>query len=617
VIIFNIYYFHRQYFIISIFLMLKYSMEDINNQRSDIPPFNPQSPTEINPIPQKNKLPKKVIVLVVLLLLIITTIVVGTVFFKKTTITKINPTETNTNEVDIKANSGWKIYRNDVLGIEFQYPEKWGNLTLAPSENITDLKTINKDFLNLEDNNLLRYMVEIRFSQNPYITFNFINDKYPGYKYPNGFAAKYGPIDNFQKLITTKNICDYHFSFKNDVDGRNVTYLESDNKCEDNIKTTLFFENPDATNQSGDKYFNYQIKQYFYKKLNNGYFDNLLISNDLVSYQGSEIDLDSSQVINKGKTEIPYDLSSSNFKEFVESIKTFTPPIPTPITFSQNSNQDPNIITIYQYYFYLATQKLNDAYEMYLNKNISFDTFTQWYGQVFNTNVYNIQKTGTNIYTFNVDLLESNKSTTKYKVVMEVNNSKINTLSSEQIISDEVKFGNYTAYTRIKSNKNEVVLVKDGKEKVIESADNDYQNKIETTMSFYNPKFSPLGNYLIYDSSGWEWGSPTIYDIIKGQKIKIDLSYANIIFTRDEKNLISCTSDGIGSGVSAMIYSLPTFSLKKDFKNSIDNLGISGVMSANCSYTPEKSEISIIISDGEKQQKTIKYNLDNGQESVQ
>lgn len=590
--------------------------------------LNPESNSETNLTPLKPKKTKIYIIPIVFFTAILAFVL--NFFIQKPKLIKTSP-EIVLTEKKSEVQLGWTKYRNDILGIEFQYPQRWGNITLSPYENITDLKTINKEFLNTTNNNF-RDMVEIRFSNNNWIDFDFINDQYPGENYPNGFAEKYGPMDNFQKLIITKNICDYHFSFKNDVDGRNVTYLESDDKCEDNIKTTLFFENPDATNQSGNRYFNYQIKQYFYKKLNNAYFDNLLISNYLVSYQGSESDLNSNQIIAKSKPEIPYDLSSSNFKEFVESIKTFTPSTPTPIIFSEKSGEDKNITTIRKYYFYLATRKLQDAYEMYLTKNITFDEFTKWYGLVFNTNVYNIKQIKANTYVFDVDISEQNKKeVAKYRIRMEIINNKINILSSEQITSKEVSFASLTAYTRIKSNKNEIVLIKDGQEIIIDSGDNDWQNKMATTRNFSDPKFSPQGNYLTYFLGGWEYSGGRVYDI-KNSHILTNISIPFPTFieiSNNEKYIVGCYESGMSGEYGAFVSSFPEYKVQYDFfKNSNFNVTRKCILTNGfeetymcdryeCKVTGDIAEFSVksqeFVRSEDKINLLLKFNLTTGQ----
>lgn len=202
-----------------------------------------------------------------------------------------------------------------------------------------------------------------------------------------------------------------------------------------------------------------------------------------------------------------------------------------------------------------------------------------------------------------------------------VNDNNVDTLSSEEI-SDEVKFGEYSAYIRLKSGKNEVVLTKNGTQKVIDSgSDNALElvNGVDTYKTFGHLKFSPKGTYLIYSVSGWEWHSSVIYDINKNQEINLDLWGADIILTDDEKYFISCTSDGAGPGVSVKIYTTPKFNLKKDFQNTIDNIGIESPLFSTCSYSPEKSELNIVLSNGgiNNKEKIIKYNFINDQETVQ
>jgi len=564
---------------------------------------------ETNLIPLKPKKTKIYIVAIVFFIAIITLLL--SFFIQKTKLTKTNHENTSTGK-NTEVQSGLTKYRNDILGIEFQYPETWGEIILRPYENITHLQTVNKDFLSNTDNDF-RYMVEISFSKNNWIKLNFINDLYPGKKFPNGGAFQYGPMDNFQTLKTSQNICNYHFNFQNVVYDHNINFSERDDRCEDNIKTTLFFENPDSNNSSGEKYYNYKIEQYFFKKLTNNFFDNLLIENFISSYQGEDSNLTFNQVLQK-ENEIDYfNTSSSEFKQFVKSIKVFSPPTPTPLIFFQNSGEDPNITIIRQYYFYLATQKLSEAYDMYQNKNINFDEFKKWYDQVFNTNIYNIKQTNSNIYTFNVDLFEKNLPIAKYKVTMEVNNNKINTLSSEEILGEEVKFGNLTVYSRLKSNKNEMVLInQDGKEIVIESADNDLENKMESTKTFSNPKFSSQGNYLTYEIGGWEYFGNNIYDI-KNNKFIDDQnsSFASVYeISKDEKYLINCGESRFAGDIKAAIFSFPDLNPKFNFLDGIeDNVD----HSFNCFYDSSKNTVKFTLTDSNQDNaviKTIIYNLD-------
>lgn len=456
--------------------------------------------------------------------------------------------------------AGWKHYINDTLGIEFQYPQQWGEVKLGPTENITNLQTVNKDFLEDEDNDY-RYMVEIGFSQNDDINLHFINNYFQGSKYPNGYAYLYGPANNFIQLKNTGNICDYHLLFDHRPQYPDIVE-EQYNVCENHVKTTL---TKDSHFDSG--YHNYKVSQFYFKKINNGFFDNLLIENYITSTGDENGNLIYEDLINKNNSQNNHQQNMTLFKEFVKTIGVFTPPRPTPITFSVKSGEDSNIATIRQYYFYLATQKLEAAYAMYQNQNISFIEFTSWYDQVFNTKIGNIKQINLNTYEFDVDILEQNQPVSKYRVIMEVKNGKINTLSSEQITSDEVKFNNLTAYTRTKLHKNEVVLFKNGQEIVIDSADNDFEKKMGTTAFFSDPKFSSFGNYLTYSVGVWEAGYSKIYDIKNNKFINDPEGFTSSLYqiSANEKSLVNCGFSRFDGTERAMIYSFPDLSPQYDF----------------------------------------------------
>lgn len=580
----------------------------------------------------KIKLPSKKIIIT---LVIVFFIVIGTVLFliyqKKQTAQKVNtspiPVEqpkliNNLSDPKIDSNTtipkNWKEYRNNLLGISFKYPPEWGNVQIEPYRNLTHLKEF-KDQL-IKDYPESDQVINVRFQNSTvFISLKFVGNEYLGDKYPNSKVDDFGYIDNFSQLQKSGNICDYHFSF-GPSENFSGNLSEIYNTCVDGIKTVVTADNILASQN-----YTFKSEQFFFKKLNNGYFDNLLIRYFIESDHSLNNIADQDKLFPQEKLK-----DMSLFRKFVSTIQSFTPVTTNNIIPKIDSSDSQDIKTIKQYYSLLVNQKLTEAFAIHQNPKFSFEDFTSWYNQIFGANVYNIKQISSNTYRFDVDLSEKNQPVLKYRITTEVNNNKINNLSSEQILSNEVKFGDYIAYSRLKSNKNEIVLIKNGEEKVIDSGDNDYENNFSTTVSFYEPSFSPLGNYLIYSSSGWEWLSVNLYDITKQQKISIDLDYADIFFSQDEKYLLSCTSTSIGSGVSAKIYSSPDFGVKRDFQSIIDNLTFDPVvkdnysdtdfkaylMDAKCSYSPEKSEFIITVVNSDDQQRTIKYNLNTNQETI-
>lgn len=452
-------------------------------------------------------------------------------------------------------------FRNEILGLEFDYPKDWGEISMSPSNNITNLANVNEEFLDGNDQNDNKYMVTLSFSKYSSTEIKLINDSYPGTFYPSGGAYVYGPMDNFKKLIKSKNICDYEINFY-----KGVYYAyEIYNSCNKGIKESVIIEG-----QNNYNYEDYHLKRWGYKRLKNGYFDNMVLLSNVAFVQSNNLSQKMTMEEIKLKDEIDENKFQEDLKDLIllmSSVKTFQPPKPTMIIFENFLNEDPNITIIRKYYHYLAIKELSMAYEMHQNINISFDEFMKWYGQVFKTTVYNVKQTKLNTYKIDVDLHEDNQVPKKYRVVMEVNNNKINTLSSEQIISEEIKFGNLLAYSRLKSDHNEMVLIDNNKEIVIERADNDFLNKIGTTARFYNPRFSPLGNYLLYDTGWWEGMYSNIYDI-KNQKILIDPNrHTAYIYeiSNNEKFLVNCGESDFDGTLRASIYSFPDLNLKYDF----------------------------------------------------
>lgn len=599
--------------------MLNLSMENISTSE-----FESNLPSD-HKINLKSKRTKIIVVSIILFSFLIVLVLF--------LIQKIKLSKTNSNISTVKddqAESGWVKYQNDVLGIKFIYPENWGEISTSPSNNITHLSSINKDYLDSENSDY-RYMVKLNFSKQIKISFDFINDlflknyKFGGYNSATNWNTLRGQgasvnyrfdADKFKSLLNTGDICQYHADYKTISEGKDLIYSEKYNECKNNVKTTLIFQDSPAN-------YIYSIKQFFYKKLNNNYFNNLLIENYITNYYESvNSNLNFEQILQKDENQETDKQLILDFEKMVNSIEVFSPPVPTQTVFQENQNEDTNITTIRKYYYLLATQKLSDAYDMYSNKNISFDDFNNQYNQVFYTNIYNINLISPNEYQFNVDIREMNKTTSKYFIIMKVNNNKIDILSSEEILSEKIEFGEYSAYIRFKLNKYEVVLIKNNIEKVIDVIDiNNSNDDAKSSSSFINLKFSPKGTYLIYylDYDVVGGTIPKIYDIINNKKIETNLDNVDLILTNDEKYIISYNSY---FNCCFTIYSFPSFEIKKDnFQDIIDNIDIEFSKKVSYSYSPEKSELDIVISGKNKEQKpiqkTIKYNFINDQEVVE
>jgi hypothetical protein len=114
--------------------------------------------------------------------------------------------------------------------------------------------------------------------ENEDVSLRFFNQRYGGEYYPKYYyyAYAYGYIDNIPLLRKTGNICDYKIDFNKKYEDRlNEIY----NDCSKNIKTAIIekYEYFDFLQDINKSRYSYNLEGFAYKKLSNGYFDDLLI----------------------------------------------------------------------------------------------------------------------------------------------------------------------------------------------------------------------------------------------------------------------------------------------------------------------------------------------------
>jgi len=275
------------------------------------------------------------------------------------------------------------------------------------------------------------------------------------------------------------------------------------------------------------------------------------------------------------------------------SINTFKPVPSQEKIFEIVEKEDPNITTIRKYYFEIEKGNLENAYNMYQDKNVSFETYKEWYKNTIMVNPIDFEKLTDNRYQFKVELQDNNQKQELYRLIMEVNEGKIIPISSEEIVAGPISFGNVTAFViqkqvGIYSFKTYLMLSENGKEQVLdEELSNDGAGK-----RFFGPlEFSPDGNYLISPVAGYEWRGANIYDI-KNKKRVLELSIPLITnFTSNEKYFFACAENELGGEYYAKIYSVPDF-------EEIYNLSIREGrynVSVDCEYNEDKHVIRLRV----------------------
>lgn len=515
--------------------------------------------------------------------------------------------------------SDWKQYKNNVLGIEFYYPEKWGEPKTDPAQHITNLSHVVDQYTgdNLYNNNLA-----IVFSNEDSPMIHIFNENYKAQNEPFNYTMT-GIAGDITNLKKTGDICDYKISF-NYRNGN--SFKEVYSKCDAGVKEVMMQEMQDFRRSSmpgvGIVY-SYDLSQLAFKKLQNGYFDNAIIRYN-VGYTGQ---IKESNPINVGeflsmvkKSSGDYEQMKNDFATFVSNIKTYKPIIQEKSVFQSIPGEDPNITTIRKYYFAISNGKLEEAYGFYKENSVSFDEFKGWYQNTYYANPTQFEKIGTNQYRFFVDFQDNNQYPQRYRVAMEVSTGKIKTLSSEKIFGEKVSFKNKSVFAKQRKGKNYLILSENNQEKIIDEANASDEEDPAGGLFFSEPKFSPNGNFISYGVIGWEWYATRIYDIQK-KKMTLELSYDNNNdFTPDEKYLYACTISAFSGEQHGNVYKLPDFKVQYDLFSDSNS---ENFMDVECNYDNTKKVIRFTLSDkyGDEQynpdqKRVIEYSLVDKKEHI-
>lgn len=538
----------------------------------------------------------------------------------------------------LNCQNDWQEYRQNVLGVAFCYPAEWGEPRADPIKNITRISDMKETFAvqNIYYGNAL----DIVFEKNSRMHIRLFNNQYSG-KSQRDINEPYvyyesGSTDDVASLKNGGSICDYKieydYKYNPEMKPGVLTTIYSD--CASDTKAALTQNEEFFDFSNIGTVFTYDLRLLSFKKLTNGYFDNVLVgreidkANQIHEKLGTLDEFFNSKKTTSVKDGVPtktneqYNRERKEFDQFISSIVSFSPFPVVQSEFKQITGEDQNTTTIRRYYWLIASGKLDEAYAMYADKTgTSLDKFKERYGNAYSAEPYDFKNVETNRYEFHVKYQDHNLSPMEFRVVMDVNGNVVKTVLLEEYMTDVAKYGTMTSYSARRGDKNYVFLNKDGKEIIVDQGDANYDSEyknISDVKFFSDPQFSPNGNYLIFGMSGYEWSAGNIYDIQNSKKIggsvESDLSGVDIYnFTSDEKTLYLCSSAGMESGPGGKMYSVPGFSTEYDV---LSDPRSKNFMNVDCSYDKDSNSISFKLSDyseGGKSQDdktlTLKYNL--------
>ncbi|MDO8668333.1 MAG: hypothetical protein Q7K35_04565 [bacterium] len=477
----------------------------------------------------------------------------------------------------------WATWRQDILGLEFTYPEKWGDPITGSSSIITDLSAIDIDNGSKNNYDFYKYAITIQFMHGgPEI--DIYNNEYSGAENLTRQFYYPGAVNNFKELVKTDNICDYKIELKNNPDNIGA-FQEKYSECSKGVKTAFF----ETEKFSDEKKYNYSVYSYGFKKLQNNFFNNLLATyavkaseslNEKIEYKdffNQELERRNGMI---KLTEEDYEQDKNDFIKFVNSIKSFEPKQPPTKEFKIIKNEAPDITTIRKYYYNIAQGNLPAAYDMYLQKRVSYDDFYGWYKNTIMADPHDFKGLSAGKYELLVDFQEHNSGPQKYRVIISVDNDKIQTLLSQEIMGEEASFGDKKVFTKKRLGYKYFIFSENGKEIVIEKAE-DNTEKVGGTIYFTNIEFSPRGSFLTYMVYAGMLIFSQVYDIDKNQIVLKKEYMHNYGFSNDEKYYYSCGTDKISNNASVSIYTTDNFQVK-NYISEIENMGFARGLS--CKY---------------------------------
>ena len=547
----------------------------------------------------------KLLLIVIILAIIVG---VGALWYAKRSEKPYQPVEIKKIE---KVPIGWKYYKNDILGVSFYYPPEWGDPYTEPSRTITDLSKINEKYQ--ETGNDFSFMVKIYFSKEDMATIDICNDKYEGKLYPNAFAFRFGPVDNFLEMKKSGDICNYKIKFDHRP-SYTGTIDEVYSNCSNKVKTYIT-RNMEIYEHGTLPLYNYALQDSSFVKLQNGYFDNVFINYFYSAIQTPNDKLELQDFLKKANDN--YQKDKENFTLFVNSINAFKPVFPQEKSFQIIQGEDSNITTIRKYYFQITKGNLQNAYDMYQDAEVSFEIYKDWYKDTLIANPVEFEKIGDNRYRFKVQYQDNNQEQELYRVVMDVNKEKIIPISSEKIITNPISFGNITAFVKQRQSNTYLVLSENGKEQILDQGSDSPLNWEGGPVISGPLEFSPEGNYLMCDIYGWEWGGTNIYDV-KNKKIVLELSSSFIAsFTSNEKYIFACAQNDFSGEFYGKVYSVPDF---KEIFNALKEEDYM-YMNMDCEYDKEKQVVRFKMANAynpqtgqmEEQSKIVEFSAITGE----
>lgn len=493
-------------------------------------------------------------------------------------------------------NTDFLSYQNHLLGVDLKYPKQWGNIITSP-DNITNLSYLGTD---QPDYRGTRDRISLVFENQAYLQprFTFYSDQYLGENPP---YSEYGDsstvyLDNFSVLKSTGNICDYHEKFNDaKTDHREIAF-----SCDPKTNTSQSLVEVRRIFESGKVYYQYYLKHYFYQKLKNGFYNHLLVSETIyvVESENNPVIKQLSDIPNYSPQLEPAQ-KYNQFRQLTSSIKSISVKNYSPQKHPKIFTSDSNISTIYQYYSYLEQGKLQSSYALYQKPSVSFSDYQAWYKNTIFTDILNIKRQENGPYQIDVNLQDRNQPIATYRVIMEVNSGKINTISSVGLIEEKVLNPTLSARIILSNNFQKLIVNQNSQDFTLATCQNyppSFGEKFVENCHFSRLNFTPDGSYLYVGFGAWEYGSNKVYDLQTKKEILEVYSPQLFTYLETTRQIIACHGElfGIGGDQYAGIFDLNNRGQETSIFNLINQEKTKEEMvDFKCNYDPNQNTVII------------------------
>lgn len=475
--------------------------------------------------------------------------------------------------------AGWKQFDSSVMGLRFEYPEKWGNERYYAGTALTHLNNPSENYRDKPYRVFFDGSHHRGSQHSPrIILFNQLSD-----------LLKLTSADTFSTSYTDKdlqnhqNICDFDIRFLHPHE--ELVHSE----CIDNV---LFYFSKSTRTATGSRY---NLRAITYAPSGNPYYTKAIIQATFNSayFPDEKKELTFTDYIQTYYEE--EDIFSSlqdkqdNWETFENDFlylrETLTPYEGSEASFDGMSYvaQDSLDESVVSYFENIAVGNYGAAYEMLDNPFYAYDDYLDVYPDYFRFEILATEDVEEERW-YSMEWQKYNQQPQQFRVLISEKDDTLSILREEEIYGDVAIYENQEFFVirSLREKENRVVHSIVGDEHIVDRARYGDTEKEVSNYHFRYPAFSPEGNFGYVSGVGWEWGNGIVYDLETYERLLTFDFPALAEFTEDEKYFVACSS-GYSPVDEVSVYDTSDWSVVINMLEEVDSES-NPVYWSECSY---------------------------------